>query len=135
MVQQTKGFKEVEYSKSVTLLNMLSSQTNNINNMIEVIDELLKSYDVWEKESNYKENFLDILNLKEFCAAQLASQLVDKQLIIDLMSSIEDLLKELYDNVCKVDQYIEGLDLSIECKSKVQVELFQLKNIIKLIQA
>ncbi|WP_456277248.1 hypothetical protein [Bacillus sp. AK128] len=134
MSQQVRGYKELEYSRSIKNLDQISSQILvEVNRLMEEIDKLIgEKYHIGEEiDFNYKETFLNILNVKEYCITVLEGQIIDKQLLIDLVSSILELMSKLYEQVHRFIEHLPTSNLPIELMVEVEVKLIQVSHLVK----
>lgn len=114
-----------EYSYSLKILNKLASQTiEEINVTINSINKIMY---LKENKMNphlqLKTSFQDLLNLKNQSLKIICSEDVDRELIINIVSSIVLIISDMIRYVEHVEAVLKNITLTISSKITISYEL------------
>ncbi|MBM7604955.1 hypothetical protein JOC75_002959 [Metabacillus crassostreae] len=115
-----------EYSYSLKILNNLGSQTIEEINVI--INSINKTMSLKEEKNvptniHLKTSFLDLLNLKNQSMKLICSEDVDRELIINIVSSIVLIISEMTKYIEHVKVTLNNLDITMNSKITTSYEL------------
>ncbi|TXC89296.1 hypothetical protein FS935_17635 [Metabacillus litoralis] len=114
-----------EYSYSLKILNNLVSQTTKeINVTIDSINKTMNLIEIKNlNNTQLKTSFQDLLNLKSQSMKLICSEDVDRELIINIVSSIVLIISEMIKYIEDVKVMLNNLDITMNSKITTSYEL------------
>jgi hypothetical protein len=118
-----------EYSQSLRVINKLTpAMINEVNDIIENVIQVTQNKTIMD---NIKSTLSDINNILEQVMILFKDDNIDKQLVIEMVTSLVGLILDMMRDIVKVVEFLERFPLANDHKLHIKYQLGYLRSLLK----